>query len=203
MRRLDHEPDAAAVRNDPTPPSRATGGPGVVQLLDVQRRAGNRAVSAWVARSGGRPAVQRQPAPPVHPVLQSGSHGEAVKEAQRKLSRVQASALPLVEDGAFGPLTVAAVRSFQTTAGIAPANGVLNAATWTALDAAFAALPPPVRVALTLGMDHADVGFAQQKLNAMGATPRLTIDAIYGKLDARAGDGLRGPRPAPVPDGDG
>jgi peptidoglycan hydrolase-like protein with peptidoglycan-binding domain len=180
VRRLDHEPDAAAVRADLTPPSRATGGPDVVQLLDVQRRAGNRAVSAWVTRSGGRPAVQRQPAPPVHPVLQSGSHGEAVKEAQRKLSRVQASALPLVEDGAFGPLTVAAVRSFQTTAGIAPANGVLNAATWTALDAAFAALPPPVRVALTLGMDHPDVGFAKQKLNAIGATPRLTIDAIYG-----------------------
>jgi peptidoglycan hydrolase-like protein with peptidoglycan-binding domain len=180
VRRLDREPEVATARNDPVPSARAAQGPDVVQLLDVQRRAGNRAVSALVAQSGGRRAVQRQPAPPAHPVLQSGSRGEAVKEAQRKLSRVQASALPLVEDGAFGPLTVAAVRSFQTTAGIAPANGVLNAATWTALDAAFTALPPPVRVALTLGMDHPDVGFAQQKLNAMGATPRLTIDAIYG-----------------------
>jgi peptidoglycan hydrolase-like protein with peptidoglycan-binding domain len=186
VRRLDREPEAATPRNDPVPAARTTGGPDVLQLLDAQRRAGNRAVSALVARSGGRRGVQRQPAgggvvaPPAHPELRSGSHGEAVREAQRKLSRVQASALPLVEDGAYGPLTVAAVRTFQTTAGIAPANGVLTAATWTALDTAFAALPPPVRVALTLGMDHPDVGFAQQKLNAMGATPRLTIDAVYG-----------------------
>lgn len=122
-------------------------------------------------------AIQRQP---LHPELRRGSHGEAVKEAQRKLSRVQASADPLTEDGTFGPLTVSAVRTFQTTAGIAPANGVLNAATWTRLDTTFAAQPAPVRAVLSLGANSADVGLAQQKINALGGTPRLPVDAVFG-----------------------
>lgn len=115
-----------------------------------------------------------------HAELRWGSHGEEVKQAQRKLSRVQASAAPLIEDGTFGPLTASAVRSFQTTAGVAPANGVLNHATWSRLNAAFAALPPPVRAVLTFGANNADVGLAQQKFNALGVSPRLPIDAVYG-----------------------
>jgi peptidoglycan hydrolase-like protein with peptidoglycan-binding domain len=148
----------------------------------LQRQAGNQAVSQLLS---GREqlTVQRQvpPAPPAlaHPVLRQGSHGEQVKEAQRKLSRVRASALPLNEDGSFGALTTAAVRAFQTTSGIAPATGVLDAATWTQLDAAFAALPAPVRSVLAFGATGADVGFAQQKLNAVGATPRLAINGVY------------------------
>src|SRR4051812_32106268 len=87
-------------------------------LLALQRQAGNNAVT-------GLGVVQRQPAPPgAKPVLRRGSHGEAVHEAQRKLSRLQASALPLVEDGTFGALTEAAVRTFQTTSGAVP-TGVL------------------------------------------------------------------------------
>lgn len=127
--------------------------------------------------AGGAGAVGAVAAP--HTELNSGSHGEEVKQAQLKLSRVQASALPLTEDGTYGTLTAAAVRAFQTTAGVAPANGVLTTDTWTRLDAAFAALPPPVRVVLTPGMDLPDVGFAQQKLNAVGASPRLTINSLY------------------------
>lgn len=125
--------------------------------------------------------VQRQPvlAPPAKPTLRSGSRGEFVKEAQRKLSRLQASAGPLMEDGQFGSLTDAAVRTFQGTVPAA-ATGVLDAATWTALDTAFAALPPPVRAVLVPGTDHIDVGFAQQKLNALGMSPRLVVNAIYG-----------------------
>jgi len=142
-------------------------------FLTLQRQVGNRAV-----RELG--VLQRLPAPPgAKPVLRRGSHGEAVREAQRKLSRVQASALPLVEDGQFGPLTEAAVRTFQTTSGAVP-TGVLSVALWAQLDTAFAALPPPVRAVLAPGTDHPDVGFAQQKLNAMGISPRLVINAIYG-----------------------
>lgn len=165
-------------------------------VLGMQHGVGNRAVTGLIAGQaapvqraaghlrGGLAAVQRQvpgagavAAP--HQVLQVGSHGEEVKQAQRKLSRVQASALPLVEDGQYGGLTQAAVRNFQTTSGIAPANGVLDLATWTRLDAAFGALPPPVRAVLTPGMDHADVAFAQQKLNAIGASPRLVVNGLY------------------------
>jgi peptidoglycan hydrolase-like protein with peptidoglycan-binding domain len=142
-------------------------------LLTLQRQIGNHAVT-------GLRVLQRQPAPPgAKPVLRRGSHGEAVREAQRKLSRVQASALPLVEDGKFGPLTEAAVRTFQTTSGAVP-TGVLGVALWAQLDTAFAALPPPIRAVLAPGTDHPDVGFAQQKLNALGINPRLVVNANYG-----------------------
>jgi peptidoglycan hydrolase-like protein with peptidoglycan-binding domain len=147
-------------------------------LLWIQHGAGNRAVAGLVALQRQGPAAGAVAAP--HQELRRGSHGEEVKQAQRKLSRVQASALPLTEDGTYGPLSEAAVRAFQTANGIAPANGVLRLDTWTPLDAAFAALPPPVRTVLAPGTDHADVAFAQQKLNAVGATPRLAINGVYG-----------------------
>jgi hypothetical protein len=49
----------------------------------------------------------------------------------------------------LGGLPVLAVRSLQTTSGVVPASGVLGLDTWTRLDAAFAALPPPVPSART------------------------------------------------------
>jgi peptidoglycan hydrolase-like protein with peptidoglycan-binding domain len=146
-------------------------------LLGIQHGAGNRAVAGLIAMQRQVPAAGAVAAP--HRILQVGSHGEEVKQAQRKLSRVRASAVPLVEDGEYGALTQAAVRSFQTTSGVVPANGVLGLDTWTRLDAAFAALPPPVRAVLAPGADHADVAFAQQKLNAVGATPRLAVNGVY------------------------
>lgn len=149
-------------------------------LLGMQRGAGNRAVAGLVAQRQV-PAVGAVATP--HQVLQLGAHGEEVKQAQRKLSRVRASAVPLVEDGAYGPVTQAAVRTFQTTAGVAP-SGVLTADTWTRLDTAFAALPPPVRAVLAPGADHADVAFAQQKLNAIGFTPRLAVTGLYDAATA-------------------
>lgn len=91
---------------------------------------------------------------------------------------MQASAQPLIEDGRYGPLTEAAVRTFQASVGV-PVTGVLDAGTKARLDAAFAALPPPVRAVLTLGSTGADVGFAQQKLNALGCNPRLIINAVF------------------------
>ncbi|WP_433379125.1 peptidoglycan-binding domain-containing protein [Actinoplanes sp. CA-142083] len=134
--------------------------------------------NAQVARLVAPPAPGGGGGAPAGP-LTAGAHGEGVRDAQIKLSRVQASALPLTEDGRFGPLTEAAVRTFQTSVGIAPPTGVLDAATKTRLDAAFAALPPPARTPLSLGSAGADVGFAQQKLNALGASPRLAINAQF------------------------
>jgi peptidoglycan hydrolase-like protein with peptidoglycan-binding domain len=143
--------------------------------------AGNAQLARLADRSDGSAAP---PAPPVGGAggiadVRVGAHGEAVRDAQVKLSRVQASADPLTEDGRFGPLTEAAVRTFQTGVGIAPATGVLDPVTKARLDAAFAALPPPVRAVLKMGSTGADVGFAQQKLNALGASPRLTVDAVF------------------------
>ncbi|WP_433303423.1 peptidoglycan-binding domain-containing protein [Actinoplanes sp. CA-030573] len=150
------------------------GAPSGPAMAGLAQLAGN----GQVARFAGQPA-----APPWAGVpaagFAAGAHGEAVRDAQVKLSRVQASALPLTEDGRFGPLTEAAVRTFQAGAGIAPATGVLDPVTTTRLDAAFAALPPPVRAVLTMGSSGADVGFAQQKLNALGSSPRLAVNAVF------------------------
>jgi peptidoglycan hydrolase-like protein with peptidoglycan-binding domain len=38
-------------------------------------------------------------------------------------------------DGSFGPATTAAVKQFQTDKGISPADGIVNQATWNALQA--------------------------------------------------------------------
>lgn len=150
----------------------APGGPAA--MTELTQLAGN----AQVARLVAAPPAPGGGAPPGTAIV-AGAHGEAVRDAQIKLSRVQASALPLTEDGLFGPLTEAAVRSFQTTAGRTPPTGVLDAGTRTQLDAAFAALPPPARTPLAFGATGADVAFAQQKLNALGANPRLVINASF------------------------
>lgn len=153
--------------------------PGPAGVLRLQAQVGNRAIA-------GLGSLQRQAVPvtapvvPVHTVVRSGSHGEEVRQAQRKLSRVQASVDPLTEDGMYGNLTQAAVQNFKAGHGIAPPNTELDLATWAQLDTAFAALPAPIRGTLSPGTDSQDVGFAQQKLNVVGATPRLIINGLYG-----------------------
>lgn len=66
---------------------------------------------------------------PGHPVLRRGSRGAAVRELQRALI---ASGRDLVTDGVFGPGTEAAVRQYQSAAGLA-ADGVVGPVTWAAL----------------------------------------------------------------------
>ncbi|GIF23929.1 peptidoglycan hydrolase-like protein with peptidoglycan-binding domain [Actinoplanes tereljensis] len=143
---------------------------GPAGLAELSALAGNAQLARFV---GGPPA----PAAPAAPGV--GAHGGPIQELQVKLSRLQASAAPLTEDGRYGPLTEAAVRTFQTGAGIVPVTGLADPVTTAAIDAAFAALPAPVRVQLALGATGPDVGFAQQKLNAVGANPRLVINAVF------------------------
>lgn len=57
--------------------------------------------------------------------LKRGSTGEAVVALQRALGGITA-------DGEFGPLTEAAVKSFQASKGL-PQTGVVDSATWNAL----------------------------------------------------------------------
>lgn len=155
---------------------------GAGAINDLPRLAGNAQVARFVVQRDAD--VDAPPAPggvgaPPAPGATVGAHGEEIRDAQLKLSRVQASAQPLTEDGRYGPLTEAAVRTFQASVGITPPTGVLDAATKARLDAAYAALPPPVRTELKFGATGPDVGFAQQKLNAVGYKPRLVINAVF------------------------
>jgi peptidoglycan hydrolase-like protein with peptidoglycan-binding domain len=66
-----------------------------------------------------------------YPTLQEGTGDTAnTTVLQQKLQALNYSVTP---DGDFGAATKAAVIQFQTAKGISPADGVVNAATWSAL----------------------------------------------------------------------
>lgn len=69
--------------------------------------------------------------------LRSGSRGPAVADLQRKLNvwsdQAGSTVARLVEDGNFGPVTAARVRSFQQAVGLSP-DGVVGAETLQQLD---------------------------------------------------------------------
>jgi hypothetical protein len=85
------------------------------------------------------------------PKLEYASKGPYVVEAQTRLNLLMPGVLPpLKADGSYGEKTVARVRQFQASRGLA-ADGVTGAKTWAALDAggpasgplATPAKPPP------------------------------------------------------------
>jgi len=67
------------------------------------------------------------------PILRKGSSGDAVAILQRSLSDLGYNPGPI--DGDFGPKTDAAVRAFQTAAGL-KADGICGPLTWAALERA-------------------------------------------------------------------
>ena len=132
-------------------PSRATTQNAEVrEVLDLQDRAGNRAVSGLLAPGAGgagpghlqrlataAPILQRQPTPILQravssPLLAVGSRGPDVAELQRALNDARVVDPPLVADGAFSAATGRAVRAFQRRAGIA-ADGIVGPDTRNAL----------------------------------------------------------------------
>lgn len=66
------------------------------------------------------------------PTLRQGSAGLAVRRLQRALTAALGS--PLAIDGAFGPITDSAVRSYQSSRGLG-VDGVVGPLTWGALQA--------------------------------------------------------------------
>ncbi len=66
-----------------------------------------------------------------HPTLQEGSTGPDVTVLQQRLNALGYNVG--AADGTFGAGTKTQVIAFQTAKGITPADGVVNAATWTAL----------------------------------------------------------------------
>ncbi|WP_392673476.1 N-acetylmuramoyl-L-alanine amidase [Streptomyces sp. LN785] len=64
------------------------------------------------------------------PTLQQGGSGADVKRLQRSLTAALGTTVDV--DGSFGPTTVTAVRSYQTSRGL-PVDGVVGSGTWAAL----------------------------------------------------------------------
>lgn len=67
---------------------------------------------------------------PGQPTIQEGATGDVVRRLQRALRRTPN--LSIVVDGNFGPATAAAVREFQSGAGLDP-DGIVGPKTWAAL----------------------------------------------------------------------
>jgi peptidoglycan hydrolase-like protein with peptidoglycan-binding domain len=114
------------------------------------------------------------------PTLDLGDSGAAVKEAQQHL--ICRYYLPDgTDDGIFGPVTLQAVRSYQTDRAAAPigfwgfsfplaVDGIIGKSTWFRLD------PPQIQK----GSKGPAVMLCQEILNKYGYT--LTVDSDFGPL---------------------
>ncbi len=104
-------------------------------------------------------------------VLRYGSTGTAVKVLQRGLGG-------LVVDGSFGSLTLAAVKAFQTSRKLS-ATGVVDAATWKALELKVHPLYPYWGTVLKRGSTGTAVVALQRAL-------RITADGSFGPITEAA-----------------
>ena len=120
----------------------------------------NAAQHAAVRQKEGRPPVDGRyvQGPSTEAVsaqeanLERGHKGSAVADTQQLLNQAGAG---LVQDGLYGPRTQSAVRQFQASRGITPANGIVDAETLSALreqrpaarpEQDFSATPPAANV---------------------------------------------------------
>ncbi len=133
------------------------------------------------------------------PTLRSGAKGTAVKNLQNRLKALGFN--PGTVDGSFGPKTLAAVKAFQKSRGLA-ADGVVgpktNAKLWAA--AASTTSKPTLRY----GAKGTAVKNLQNRLKAHGFNPG-TIDGSFGaktlaalkafqKAKGLVADGVAGPK---------
>src|SRR5690606_24889874 len=106
------------------------------------------------------------------PTVRRGDQGERVRTVQYLLRQHGDS---LTADGAFGPMTEAAVRDFQSKRGLA-VTGIVVGSTWTALI-----------YTVRSGSTGEAVRGVQSQLNTRGYG--LVVDGIFGsKTDAAARD---------------
>src|SRR6266498_1869547 len=93
-------------------------------VLGLQRRAGNRATAAMLARRETGKTLNRS------------SLGDEVKALQSKLNTLSCVHTPLLPDGSYGDLTDKAVREFQQAHPPLKASGQADPETLAAIDAA-------------------------------------------------------------------
>ena len=97
------------------------------------RRALTAKAKASIARIQGFVLIGAAPPSNGRAVLHRGSNGEAVGELQRMLQRI---GFMVAVDNDFGAGTEVAVAAFQARLRLDPVSGVVDSATWTALDQA-------------------------------------------------------------------
>jgi len=124
--------------------------------------------------------------------------GPSIRQVQERLNHLGADP-QLATDGIFGPLTEAAVIAFQSTQRLTP-DGIVGPMTWNALFTQQPAPPPPPTplptpptiwppfpdVILRRGMQGPSIRQVQERLNELGANPRLATDGIFGPLTEAA-----------------
>lgn len=112
----------------------------------------------WAAL-GGFPGGTAAPTPPPPPtcsvkVLRYGSSGSLVAALQQRVG--------VAADGEFGPVTLGAVKSFQSRKGVTgDASGIVGAATWRALGGMPCGINPAPPVGSTGGSSSTDAKVAQ------------------------------------------
>ena len=135
---------------------------------------------------------------PFPAVLREGSNGVDVRSLQYYLDVISYfnDAIPDIDqDGYFGPATTAAVRAFQTLAGL-PADGIVGLQTWLRLRQAYddilAMLPPGMKennagiypgYFLSPGMENEDVRNLQTYLKGIadysGVIPPIAVTGVF------------------------
>ena len=136
---------------------------------------------------------------PFPPVLREGATGVDVRSLQYYLAVISyfsdGLVPPVAIDGVFGPETTAAVRAFQTVAGI-PADGIVGQQTWLLLERAYQdilnSLPQGIEgnkakpypgYFLSLGQEGEDVQDLQTYLRGIaeytGVIPVIEVTGVY------------------------
>lgn len=117
--------------------------------------------------------------------IRSGDRGEAVRDVQRRLTRISEGGTPgLRSDAVFGPETLTAVRLFQRARGLA-ADGVVGPETWRALTEAGYSLGDRLLWRASTMQRGDDIRELQNRLNRLGFDAG-DEDGIFGPLAAAA-----------------
>ena len=125
-------------------------------------------------------------------ILRRGMQGPSVTQVQERLNELGANPR-LATDGVFGAMTEAAVMTFQRANSLSP-DGAVGQLTWNALFTR-QPIPPPTPPSiwppypgtiLRRGMQGSSITQVQERLNELGANPRLATDGIFGAMTEAA-----------------
>jgi peptidoglycan hydrolase-like protein with peptidoglycan-binding domain len=114
--------------------------------------------------------------------VRRGMQGQLVRQIQERINESGANPR-LSADGIFGPLTEAAVITFQRVNNLNQ-TGIVGPITWNTLF--YRVWPPFPGVVLRRGMQGPSIRQVQEKLNELGAFPILAADGIFGPLTEAA-----------------